>query len=57
MKYEYKFSFALINSLLKLPNYSGKVYRGVRFSDVKSKEGHIISFSSFTSTSYNRDRA
>ena len=57
MKYEYKFSFALINSLFKLPNFSGKVYRGVQFSDIKSKKGHIISFNSFTSTSYNRERA
>lgn len=57
MKYQYKFSFALIKSLMKIPSYEGLVFRGIQFRDVKSQKGDIISFNSFTSTSLYREKA
>lgn len=49
--WEYKFSFSLIDSLLKLPNYGGLIYRGVDYCADDIEQGSIYCFKAFTSTS------
>jgi hypothetical protein len=50
-KVEYKFSFAIVRSLMGLSGYGGITYRGVGFRDRLAKAGSIVCFKSFTSSS------
>lgn len=54
---EYKFSFAIIRSLLMLAGYSGKSYRGATFRHNFMKKGDVVCFSEFVSSSVYIEKA